>query len=457
MICETDETSHAGFPGDPCTAYNLSIDDIMALPEINIRVAFHFEAQEDGDNFVADANHPLAQQNHRLHGPVFMYYVMNERNKRYREGLVNYAPSTDLRINFEYVNGSAESSAYYYDYEEPINYLPDALNIVMESRQEFVNGQIAYPWAHRGRAELLGAGNRMWIYNAQTIYLNGGTNTWDVARNISHEFGHLANLTHAFFSGNPCRGDADGFTASSSCNSAPIHQCRSFSVPHLTMNYGIPQLSFTVCEAERMWNNLLTTARAFQDFDACEPGSGTPIVYDEPGTQIWTGRKILAEDVTIASGTTIDARCLVEIGPGKRIVVENGGKLIIDQGQFTNLCPGQYWQGIRVVGTGQYSPSSFDVMVTNGAVIENTLGSNVSMDPPVPYSQKAGLGNGVIYADNATFRNGFRAVELISHSKRNNQSYLRNCTVDNMRHGLTNWNGNGVEISNTVFTNIDRT
>jgi hypothetical protein len=62
---------------------------------------------------------------------------------------------------------------------------------------------------------------------------------------------------------------------------------------------------------------------------------------------------------------------------GAKVVVQQGARLIIDEGHFTNLC-GEFWHGIEVWGTsGEHqfpadNPTHQGLLVLkNGAIIEH--------------------------------------------------------------------------------------
>ena len=58
--------------------------------------------------------------------------------------------------------------------------------------------------------------------------------------------------------------------------------------------------------------------------------------------------------------------------------------------------------------------TDFDVKFTNKAVVENTSKVVVSMFAPEPWQKYSNGANGIIHADNTTFNNTRRIVEMMA-------------------------------------------
>ncbi|MBK7800030.1 MAG: hypothetical protein IPJ53_13075 [Saprospiraceae bacterium] len=86
--------------------------------------------------------------------------------------------------------------------------------------------------------------------------------------------------------------------------------------------------------------------------------------------------------------------------------------------------------GVVIFGKGSCvrRNSDFDVKFMNNAVIENTAVAAVSMFAPESIPIIWGYGNGILHAENTTFNNVRRIVELMSWTPLPNSSYIRNCT-----------------------------
>jgi subtilisin family serine protease len=74
--------------------------------------------------------------------------------------------------------------------------------------------------------------------------------------------------------------------------------------------------------------------------------------------------------ITIPNGVTLTITSTVKFDLGSSIIIQPGGKLIIDHGTLTNACPNTMWQGIIVQGSNRYAGS---VEVRNGGTIQNAI------------------------------------------------------------------------------------
>ena len=154
-------------------------------------------------------------------------------------------------------------------------------------------------------------------------------------------------------------------------------------------------------------------------------------------------------NLIIQDGITLTINSDVFLSEQSHIIVRPQAKLIVNGGKLTNGC-GDFWQGVVVYGGN----SDFDVKFMNNAVIENTAVAAVSMFAPESIPIIWGYGNGILHAENTTFNNVRRIVELMSWTPLPNSSYIRNCTQNGGRWSITNWNCQGVEVKDCIFNNI---
>ncbi|MBR4912523.1 MAG: S8 family serine peptidase [Bacteroidales bacterium] len=102
--------------------------------------------------------------------------------------------------------------------------------------------------------------------------------------------------------------------------------------------------------------------------------------------------------------------------PDCRLIVRPGGKLVVDGGTLTSACPNEMWQGIEVVGDRtkqQLAQYQGKVELKNGAVIENALcGIRTGLREDTEYITTGGI----ISAEDATFVNNCRAIEINSYA-----------------------------------------
>ena len=126
----------------------------------------------------------------------------------------------------------------------------------------------------------------------------------------------------------------------------------------------------------------------------------------------------------------------ISMSEGSKIIVKPGGRLVIDGGVLTSACPDKMWQGIQVWGidslhqylsNGQYLQGVLELR--NGATIENAVCAVDLWNPLDEHSE-----GGIVWAEDAAFRNNAKAVRAINYSnyspgsstEAHNMSWFRN-------------------------------
>jgi hypothetical protein len=138
---------------------------------------------------------------------------------------------------------------------------------------------------------------------------------------------------------------------------------------------------------------------------------------------VWSNTKLFNNDIVIKSGGVLTISGTLKFAEQSKIIVEPGGKLIVDGGTLTNLCNNQYWKGITV--TGHYSQSQFDlsqhgkVSLINGASISNAVCAIQTLRENNDNTR----GGGVIYAWNANFINNQTGVKMRKFTNKNLSGY----------------------------------
>ncbi len=133
---------------------------------------------------------------------------------------------------------------------------------------------------------------------------------------------------------------------------------------------------------------------------------------------VWSNTKLFNNDIVIKSGAVLTITGTVKFTEQAKIVVEEGGQLIINGGTLTNLCNNKYWQGITV--KGHNSISQFDlsghgkVTLINGATISNA----VCAIQTLKYNDNPSYGSGIICAWNANFINNQTAINMREFTNR---------------------------------------
>ena len=435
-----------------CPVEELTIEDVRVLPEMMTKVVFHFEETSLGFNF--DDALPSPDRDWSIkNGYDFASVVLGVLNSDSRiidnynaeDPLSNTSDQTEkLDFRFVWAQGR-EESVFFREHGTPRQTVADAINI---------------DFSQESGLELTGFSNFGWnvtvIGNAVERIVQELVNdtfpATSYGRLILHEHGHTLNLSHTFNVNNSCNGIA--FDCSQEVCDQVCHtndgntqgSANAWGCSPLMMGYGAVQNMLTKCELARMWNAYFQYEDSYRTIE-CKPeiDRERTIVGDE----IWDSRHLVDGDIIVPSGSFLLIQCDVLMGTNRKIIVEQGGKLTVDGGAITNLC-NDPWHGIQVYGGN----SDFDVKFANDAVIENTSHAAVSMFAPEPWPAVQNFGNGILHADSTTFNNVQRIAELIAWDPSTNGSFVRNCTQNGGKHGVTNWNCLGVEVSGSTFNDI---
>ncbi len=159
----------------------------------------------------------------------------------------------------------------------------------------------------------------------------------------------------------------------------------------------------------------------------------------------WTGSKIVAHKLTIEAGGTLTITGTVNMGKDARIIIERGGKLVLDGATLTTGCHDAMWEGIEVWGdptVDQHTTSSHGwIEIKNGSLIEHAKDAIYTgrMDQNNNWVWSH-TGGGIIQAFNSTFRNNGRSLQIMSfhNPKVNgvepaNVNVFRNCVFESTK------------------------
>lgn len=195
--------------------------------------------------------------------------------------------------------------------------------------------------------------------------------------------------------------------------------------------------------------------------------------------QTWNASRDTYQSILVKSGATLTIEGVhntttntnsveIRIPKDKQIMVEPGGKLIIDGATITNHC--DLWQGIEVYGqktelqTGEVQGW---VVIKNGSIIENAR-TGVTTSKVYDWGWDPNSTGGIVHCYNSTFRNNRRDIELLSYHRTTtkktaelaNRAVFSKClfiTDNNYLFGtskpvhLTMWDVNGASIIGSTF------
>ncbi len=146
--------------------------------------------------------------------------------------------------------------------------------------------------------------------------------------------------------------------------------------------------------------------------------------------QTWKTAMRFDRNVIVGSGSTltVEKSSIIYFVSEAKLIIQSGGKLILDGGTLTNGC-GDIWQGIEVWGNPNATqiPANQGILqVINGGTIENA-----EVAVRVGSEDYTGKGGGIVYATDASFKNNDVSVWFDPYSySPSNASYFWYCTFD---------------------------
>jgi len=211
--------------------------------------------------------------------------------------------------------------------------------------------------------------------------------------------------------------------------------------------HGMPITVISDLEIDYTTNELYasTFGRGIYKSSLCfDPNNVSPIIITN--NQIWND-KIISSDIIINSGAELTIKGTVQMGTDKQILVQKGGKLILNGGIITNNeCLDMPWKGITVQGTSSGNQNPLDqgiVSLSNGAIIENAYIGIHCVNPAIPIDgggtpgdpSSLSKGGGIVFAYNSSFINNQVAVQFEQYDKYSISRFER-CTfeVDSSLH-----------------------
>lgn len=160
------------------------------------------------------------------------------------------------------------------------------------------------------------------------------------------------------------------------------------------------------------------------DFETESPYHYKPIIFDED--YLWSSTKDAYTDIIIKPGATLTVQnCEIRMPKDGKIIVENGGKLVLDGATITNYC--DFWKGIEVWGkgnsvphpaledvfTGEYPINDSDhgvVFLTNNAKIESAEVAITTYNSAYPTTST--FYGGIIVARYSEFHNNITSIDI---------------------------------------------
>ncbi len=134
------------------------------------------------------------------------------------------------------------------------------------------------------------------------------------------------------------------------------------------------------------------------------------------GTEVvWNDTVYIKDTLKICQGSTLRVQSDVFFRPSARVIVECGGKLIVDGGRLTGSL-NHLWKGVLAYsnsGSQQDPLSQSTVVVQNGGIIENAETAIAAVQPGYdPDHPSYTNGGAIIIGDEGYFKNNIVALKL---------------------------------------------
>jgi hypothetical protein len=307
--------------------------------------------------------------------------------------------------------------------------------------------------------------------------------TYAHSQTLAHELGHCLDLFHTYYP-SCCHETCDATDPEyleDVFGPSPPYYCWEYSGWGCTITPGqnictnngmggnnLVNYFFSPHQIGKMHRALsIKTTRRYVKNDAYNI-----IPLNITSNETWDFDIRLYSDIVVKAGVSLTIKCNLLMPALSKVIVEQGGKLIVDGGTITSVDDSQ-WKGIEVWGTTtqhQYTINGVCaqgiVELKNGAVIENAFNGITNWKQ---YDWNT-IG-GIIIANDATFKNNRRSVEFMSYKnfdpgtgiEVDNLSYFSNCTFEvndlypaaasSFAYHVTLWQVKGIKFSGCDFLN----
>lgn len=143
--------------------------------------------------------------------------------------------------------------------------------------------------------------------------------------------------------------------------------------------------SFGGCPRE-LFPSFYSNIREYSDFitnnittstsDCCEPGLD---MYITTPNTIFEVPQFIPGDLYVQSGATLTIKTVISFGELNKIVVEDGGKLILEGGILKNCPSKNQWSGIRVLSGGELDIKDQSKLINANIAVSSNANSTISI------------------------------------------------------------------------------
>ena len=467
-----------------CKLPSNALDDIDNLPYYTVKVNIHWVTNKNGENFTP--NNPNAQfDGNKAARNLIEWANYDLRDFKIHPNPIYPASQSflhDSHIRYELYSepnkGDTHGGIWYWDKnfkDQDIDSYPyknNVINIVMHDNYSGTGDA-------NGEA-FLGGKDLIYIYRVFEQVKADSGKLWNQKQIINHEFGHICSLEHSFEAG-PCGGvDID---VAKECNYQllPKPGCNNWDSKSTNMmGYNPNAYSLSPCQWKQMYSFLANSAtKKWLKIDCNTLKEDADIILDNHKETVWDNTKMHNGNITVKTGSQLTIKCLLRLGPNKKITVERGAELLVIGGTITRLCD-EAWRGIFVHGNPTKEQPLADIniqytsLAADGAgVVVFRGGSKISWartvvstnDWDLPEDERPEIWGGLVIAKNTVFSNNRRVGEFMKYRAFKNKSYFEYCSFEKDADvkiapdvlGVTIWDTNVTFDNNNTFNeNFDK-
>jgi hypothetical protein len=245
-------------------------------------------------------------------------------------------------------------------------------------------------------------------------------------RRLIHELGHVLGLYHVFpnkdVNGNYINTDEPGVGSDDYLSDIFGATGQNYPLPTVTNDYmdAIATTSSYMSPQQlgREHRSLFLSSARNYAYPVEQPQTHPWVITQN---QTWNFPIRLFQNLRINTGATLTIRCQVEMPDKSNIIIEPGGKLIVDGGILTSYHSRIGWGGIQVKGQSNFpsKPEYQGVLeMKNGAVIQNAWEGIWNYSPENYFTE--GAGGIVRVTTGSKFYNCNKAADIGSYE---NYSY----------------------------------
>ncbi|MFT4985965.1 MAG: hypothetical protein ACI8U0_001607 [Flavobacteriales bacterium] len=285
---------------------------------------------------------------------------------------------------------------------------------------------------------------------------------WGAAGTILHETGHNFAMRHPMKTG----GGSCSFNVDDFCSDTPtIQEILDLGYPdpcecndpgaicgNTFMDYGGGS-AYTPEQLGRIHYHIIHNKLDYLVDDYCYKYYDENFTISDGEHIILEASKLINKDIIIEDGGKLTVKCYLHLAENVKIVVEQGGELVVDGGILSNLC-GDLWKGVYVAGdpAGQgTSNNPGKAVFLNDAIVENASTAVRNYAPTSSGSVDWSKTGGIIISNDATFINNKRDVEFMEYLNTNNSG---NPIRDISSFSLTNFTVNDEFIGSNIIDNV---